>query len=157
MTVTYAILPNVRHGCDLTRPGVRPPRLPACFTTSNDNDLATSCLARSCRNLRIASSRNSSVSSSRLYMSRWVIWLAQTRRVKKSARHPSLASTPTRAYAQQTHRIAALLHRPIASEFASLHRGHWASNLRASSSDHSTSLSVRPNYRPFGHAFDWLT
>jgi len=26
-----------------------------------------------------------------------------------------------------------------------------------SSSDHSTSLSVRPNYRPFGHAFDWLT
>jgi len=42
MTVTYAILPNVRHGCDLTRPAGRPPRLPACFATCNDNDLATS-------------------------------------------------------------------------------------------------------------------
>jgi hypothetical protein len=50
-----------------------------------------------------------------------------------------------------------LVHRPIAGEFASLHRGHWASSLRASSSDHSTSFSARPNYRPFGHAFDWLT
>jgi hypothetical protein len=57
------------------------------------------CLARSCRNLRIALSRNGSISSSRLYISRWVILLAQTRRVKTSARHPSLASTPTRAYA----------------------------------------------------------
>jgi|ERR1700722_11627104 hypothetical protein len=42
MTVTYAILPNVRHGCNLTWPAVRPPRLPACFTTCDDNAPATS-------------------------------------------------------------------------------------------------------------------
>src|SRR5579859_6571379 len=100
MTVTYAIMPNVRHGCDLTRPGVRPLRLPACFTTSNDNDLATSYVLHDL--VGICGLRHHVMVLSRHLGSTCpdgFIWLAQTRRVKKSARHPSLASTPTRAYA----------------------------------------------------------
>jgi hypothetical protein len=67
----------VRHDGDLTRSGgLRPPRLPAHFTTCNGNVLATSyVLQRSCRKHRVASSRNGSfVSSSRFYISRWIIW-----------------------------------------------------------------------------------
>jgi hypothetical protein len=132
MAVTYAILPNVRHGCDLTRPAGRPPRLPACFTTCNDNDLAPSYVLGEL--VGICGLRHHVILLSRHPASTCrdgLFGACSTRRVKKSARHPSLVSTPTRAYAQQTHRIAALVHRPIASEFASLHRGHWASSLRA--------------------------
>src|SRR4051812_2278577 len=77
MTVAYAILPNVRHGCDLTRPGgFGHLVLPACFALATTMALSyIICLARPRRNLRIASSHNGNVSSSRFYMSRWVIWL----------------------------------------------------------------------------------
>jgi hypothetical protein len=88
VTVMYAILPNVRHDCDLTRLGgfghlVRPAR----FTTCNDNALATSYVLHDLvetlelRHHVMALSRHQSSTCLDA-----VIWNARTRRGQKDCK-----------------------------------------------------------------------